>query len=131
MLRALWIVSVFCVVCLGAQAATYNCTVEQKFSGDGAYSQKNLDMYRPRVIVYESDGLARLSRCSISPSAGGIETCDEYAVDRIIVDGHGGISKYYYFKGQLDVQIWSNGNFVENNGRGTVSFGRCSYSSHD
>ena len=34
------------------------------------------------------------------------------------------VSKYYYFLGQFDVQVFLDGSFIENNGRGALAFGR-------
>ncbi|WP_281970147.1 MULTISPECIES: hypothetical protein [unclassified Polynucleobacter] len=52
-------------------------------------------------------------------------TCDRYSVDRVEVDKFVGIKKFYFFKGQFDVQLFPDMNFVENNGRGGVSYGKC------
>lgn len=131
MLRVFLIASISWALCLGARAATFDCRVEQKFHSGGAYTAENLRTYKPRVVVNVTEGGAQLRRRSISPSAGGVETCDAYEVDHIVSDGRVGVSKYYYFEGQFDMQIFADGYFVENNGRGAVSFGRCSYSAHD
>ena len=128
MLRVFLIASISWVLCLGARAATFDCRVEQKFDSGGVHAAESLKAFRPRVVVHVTEDGAQLLRCSISPSAGGVETCDEYEVDHIVSDGRVGVSKYYYFEGQFDMQIFPDGYFVENNGRGTVSFGRCSYS---
>ena len=53
------------------------------------------------------------------------DTCDTYEVDRVETDRFTGIAKYYYFRGQFDLQVFPDGAFVENNGRGLVSFGHC------
>jgi hypothetical protein len=128
MFRIFLLASVAWVLCIGAQAATYDCRVERKFDSERVYPKENLDRYKPRVVVHVTEDGAQLLRCSIFPSAGGAETCDTYEVDHIVSDGRVGVSKYYYFEGQFDMQIFPDGYFVENNGRGTVSFGRCSYS---
>jgi hypothetical protein len=65
-----------------------------------------------------------LERCSYSTSQSKV-TCDRYSVDRVEVDKFVGIKKFYYFKGQFDVQLFPDMNFVENNGRGGISYGKC------
>ena len=52
-------------------------------------------------------------------------TCDDYPISFIASDPHVGHKKYYVFRSQFDVQIFSSLLFVENNGRGTISFGKC------
>jgi hypothetical protein len=65
-----------------------------------------------------------LERCSFTPSEKKI-TCDRFSVDRVEVDKFVGIKKFYYFTGQFDVQLYPDMKFVENNGRGGISYGKC------
>ena len=52
-------------------------------------------------------------------------TCDRYEVDKIMFDANAKIKKFYLFGSQADVQIFSDLSFVENNGRGSVAYGKC------
>ena len=71
------------------------------------------------------DDAAYLSRCSISMINGGIETCDKYKADYAAFDANVDVSKFYVFESQFNVQLFPDGAFVEDNGRGTISFGTC------
>jgi len=46
-------------------------------------------------------------------------------VDHESTDKFASARKLYFFDGQFDLQIFRDGRFVENNGRGTISFGEC------
>ena len=86
--------------------------------------------------IVDDGQTAQISRCGFRPSAGKI-TCDSYAVDQIETIGRFGtnqvwqkqaIKKYYNFASGLDVQVFLDAPglpFVENNGRGTIAFGKC------
>lgn len=74
--------------------------------------------------VEESGGGAFVSRCSFSPSANKV-TCDRYQVDKVVFDENAKIKKYYVFRSQFDVQLFSDLSFIENNGRGDIAYGKC------
>lgn len=101
-----------------------NCAVDRKLDSQRNYPQSHLDRYKPSVIVRMSGSGAMLSRCSVSPSSGA-ETCDDYSVDRVDHEENVGITKFYVTDSHFDVQVFSDLSFVENNGRGTISFGQC------
>ena len=103
-------------------AAEYFCPVSFKQSTDGPYTAEQLQKWTPTVRVSHIGNSATISRCSFTTSAGAV-TCDDYQADFIHKDRYGGHTKYYYYRGQLDVQIFSDLNFIENNGRGSVAFG--------
>ena len=108
-------------------ASTLNCVVVDKISLDPkpeAYPAANLAKFKPRVIVQTNPDAAYLTRCSYS-SIEGKESCDTYKVDRTERDINVGIVKYYYFRGQFDVQVTAQLEFIENNGRGSISTGKC------
>jgi hypothetical protein len=46
-------------------------------------------------------------------------------VDFVARDAFVGHLKYYYLQGQFDVQVLASGDFVENNGRGSIATGWC------
>lgn len=102
-----------------------NCLVDHKFdavTGD-SYSQEQLEELQFSVRVNLTD--ETLSRCSFVQSAGRV-TCDTYPLDRMeVAAGYVDIVKYYYFRGQFDLQIFDGSSFVENNGRGSIASGNC------
>ena len=105
-------------------AKSYSCMVSQKLDSENVYTQEMIDKYKFEVKINDNGSTAILSRCDFESSANAV-TCDEYNVDKIERDSIAGISKYYYFRGQFDVQLFSNLTFVENNGRGSIAFGKC------
>jgi len=100
------------------------CRVEKKVDADRAYSQDDLERFRYSVEIKYDGKSAQLRRCSFAPSVGHV-TCDEYEVDRVVSDPDIGVRKFYHFSSQFDVQLFQDGQFVENNGRGSVAYGRC------
>jgi hypothetical protein len=107
--------------------ATYRCTVTRKVDPDGPWSEQRIRDGQWSVVVRDEEPTATLSRCSFAPPRKAV-TCDHYAVDRVEADAHVGVRKYYVFRSQYDVQIFTDLSFVENNGRGSVSYGRCQMS---
>jgi hypothetical protein len=108
--------------------AEYNCPVETKFdSFGGLYSaeKRKRDQYdQYSVRIRDMGDTAIVERCSYVQSKKRV-TCDSYEVDYIAHDILVGHKKFYYFRGQFDVQLFDNLSFVENNGRGTIAFGNC------
>lgn len=104
---------------------SYYCPVTSKSDTEVQYDLEYLLQAQFSVKVREVNNETILSRCSYSFSAKKV-TCDDYVVDRIEIDSNVGITKYYYFKGQFDFQIFSNKAFLENNGRGGIARGFCS-----
>ena len=119
--------SVLMVTNIGAlaDAVIYDCQVERKLDRERVYAPQDLVKYRPRVLIEQTDGEAYVSRCSFSIINGGVETCDKYKADYVAFDAHVDVSKFYVFESQFSVQLFSDGDFVEDNGRGTISFGTC------
>ena len=105
-------------------AEEYFCAVSKKLSSEGAYSTAQLQKWMFSVKIKHVGDAAFISRCSFASSAGAV-TCDDYKADFIYDDPYAGHKKFYYFRGQFDVQIFSNLNFIENNGRGDIAFGKC------
>ena len=108
------------------QGRSYDCLVTSKLNSDGyTYSAEDLKRGQFSVRVTEtSSGVATISRCSFVQRLNQV-TCDPYLADHVSVDSNAGLRKYYVFGGQFDVQIFSSGHFVENNGRGGLAFGNC------
>ena len=86
-------------------------------------SESELKKWMFSIKIYDTTK-PELERCSFSLSQNKV-TCDKYQVDRVEVDKWVGIKKFYFFKGQFDVQLFSDLSFIENNGRGGVSYGKC------
>jgi hypothetical protein len=105
-------------------AAEYFCPVSFKQGRDVSHSLEQLQKYQFSVNVNHIGNEATISRCSSATSIAAV-TCDDYEVDFIDEDPYVGHKKYYYFRGQLDVQIFNDLSFVENNGRGIIAFGKC------
>ena len=105
-------------------AEEYFCAVSKKLSSNSSYSTAQLQKWMFSVKIKHVGDAAIMSRCSFASSAGAV-TCDDYKADFIYDDPYAGHKKFYYFSGQFDVQIFSNLNFIENNGRGDLAFGKC------
>ena len=106
-----------------ASAAEYFCKVDAKWSSGQQYSSQHLLKWKPAVKIDDKGGYATLYRCSYETSADAV-TCDRYSADYVTQDFNGN-KKYYQYNGQFDVQLFANLDFIENNGRGTISMGKC------
>ena len=124
MLRIYLFVVFLCVPAL-THAAEYRCKVEKKFDNEHVYSAAEIEKGQFSVQIEEKGNIAFISRCSFAPSATGV-TCDRYQVDKMAFDENVKIKKYYVFRSQFDVQLFPNLLFIENNGRGSIAYGRCS-----
>jgi len=122
MLRVFVTILALCVPTFAA-AAEYDCKVEKMFDSENTYTANKIEKGQFSVKIEEGGG-AFISRCSLTPSANKI-TCDRYQVDKVVFDEKVRIKKYYVFQSQLDVQVFSNLSFVENNGRGGIAYGKC------
>lgn len=107
-----------------ASAVEYRCTVARKIDSERVYTAAHLERSNFSVLIEDHGNTAHISRCSFAALEQKV-TCDRYEVDEIAVDEIAGIKKYYYYRGQLDVQLFRNLSFIENNGRGSISFGKC------
>lgn len=108
----------------GATAAEYRCTVKRKLSVDHEYTATELEKWKFYNLVEETAEGTFISRCGFSPSKGQV-TCDRYEVDRVEVAPVVKIKKFYVFQSQLNLQLFPNLNFIEDQGRGAISFGTC------
>lgn len=125
MLRLPILVAAIAVTASSAKAESTLCNVVRKVDAERVYSESQLAQAAFKVRVFEVGDKVAVQRCSFSRSQNR-ETCDTYEVDHIETDSIVGITKYYYYRGQFDVQIYANGAMVENNGRGSIAFGTCS-----
>jgi hypothetical protein len=108
-----------------ANAQSTLCIVDRKVDTERVYSDETLAQSACKVRVFQIGDQVAIQRCSFSPSQGR-ETCDTYEVDHIETDGFVGITKNHHYRGQFDVQIFPSGTMVENSGRGSIAFGKCS-----
>ena len=96
------------------------CIVDRKLERELEYSRDRIDEMRWSLIIQHHDEeYATISRCDA------LAPCDENRIDHFEFDRFVNASKYYFFRGQYDVQVFTDGRFIENNGRGTLAFGRC------
>lgn len=125
MLRAFTIILLLYLPSL-VVAAEYSCKVEKKFDPENSYAEDYIEKWQFSVKIEERNSNAFLSRCSFSTSANKV-TCDRYQVDKVVFDENVKIKKYYVFSSQFDVQLFSNLSFIENNGRGSIAYGKCKF----
>ncbi|MEQ1782257.1 MAG: hypothetical protein ABMA14_12910 [Hyphomonadaceae bacterium] len=105
---------------------TLVCPVTRKLDFERIYTADELlrGQFRVEVVMIgETD--VKLRRCSFAASVGKV-TCDEYVPDHIAQDPFTGVIKFYHYTSHFDVQVFKDGRFVENNGRGSIAFGTCS-----
>jgi hypothetical protein len=102
----------------------YYCKVERKFDNEREYTSDYISKFQFSVLLEERGLEAIVSRCSFSFSAAKV-TCDHYTVDKIVFDANINAKKFYLFASQFDFQVFSDSSFIENNGRGSISFGKC------
>jgi len=96
------------------------CLVDRKIDRQTEYSRSRIDEMRWSVVIrHYGQEYATISRCDSKAP------CDDYRADHFEFTKNVGVSKYYYFSGQFDVQVFGDGRFIENNGRGTLAFGQC------
>ncbi len=104
-------------------STTYDCKVTRKVGPENIVSDNELKKWKFSIKIHDITK-PELERCSFTPSQNRV-TCDRYTVDRVETDKFVGIKKFYYFTGQFDVQLYPDMRFVENNGRGGISYGKC------
>lgn len=115
-------------MCLPTQvvAVEYYCKATQKHDFGITYGGETIYQAGWATKVEELDSGTFISRCSLDykPDIPKI-SCDRYPVDRVVFDKKSKIKKYYIFSSQFDFQIFPNMNSLENNGRGSVQYGKC------
>ncbi len=104
-------------------SSTYDCKVTRKYDFQNEYTPSIIEKYQYSVKIKDTSK-PELERCSFTPSQNKV-TCDRYSVNKVETDKNVGIKKFYYFMGQFDVQLYPDMRFVENNGRGGISYGKC------
>lgn len=107
-----------------AGAAEYRCTVSKKLTAEQEVTADELAKWKPYNLIEETAEGSFVSRCAWSQIQQKV-TCDRYKADRVEMDPVVKIKKFYFFRSQFNLQVFTNLNFVEDNGRGIISFGKC------
>lgn len=102
---------------------SYDCKVTRKIGPENIVSNTELRKWKFSIKIHDTLN-PELERCSFDTGKDRV-TCDKYTVDRVETDKFVGIKKFYYFTGQFDVQLYPDMRFIENNGRGGISYGKC------
>ena len=128
---ALMRVMVACIAAITpmlAQGVTYRCDVAAVTNPkpDGKVDLLDPDVLQRRQqhAIIEDETEPSVQRCSFTPSVGRV-TCDRYEVDRVEIDRNVSLKKFYLFRAQFDIQLFSDLSFIENNGRGGLAYGKC------
>jgi hypothetical protein len=108
-----------------ASSAELFCRVTDKYDFEKIYSETEIDKWKYSAKIEDHGNKALVSRCYYTANEGKV-TCDRYEVDRIEYDENVNVKKYYIFSQQYNIQIYfKNLLFVEDNGRGAISYGNC------
>jgi hypothetical protein len=105
-------------------AVEYFCKVERKFNAERQYTVQEIEKWKFSARLEEIGNKAFVSRCSYVPSVNNL-TCDRYEIDKFVFDQNVNLKKFYVFSSQYDFQLFANLNFIENNGRGDIAYGKC------
>ena len=110
-----------------SHAGTFECKVEKKYSADLSVIQTKQEIEKYNFNINVQEGLeTKVRRCSFAPSQNGV-TCDTYIADRIEFTNTQfvKIKKFYVTNSQYEIPIFKDMSFVENNGRGSIAYGKC------
>lgn len=127
----------FLLIAGNAQAVEYHCIATMAADSSGEWAKDRINKWKPSTIIKHygraSQKPSTISRCSYSQIEGK-RTCDTYEIDHYETTGVSValmfIDKFYYYRGQMDVQIFITtgekvSGYIENNGRGTIYRGNC------
>ncbi len=134
MIRLLMIICLF-TISLNANSAQFNCKVDRKIDSDRTYKSEDIEKYQFSAVLELDGENVTIKRCSFETSANMV-TCDSYKADYFDHNKRNCIMKAYNYEGHHDLQIFyvsdenslcqgDHHTFVENNGRGIISFGKC------
>lgn len=120
-----------------AMAELYHCTPTSVVDSGGLWSKERMEQYNGSLMIKHQGKnnfhQGTLKRCSFAPSIGKV-TCDSYPIDyykeTALPLTSSWIDKLYYYRGQMDVQMFikaakKESKYIENNGRGTIYRGIC------
>ncbi|HAD04997.1 MAG: hypothetical protein A2091_09025 [Desulfuromonadales bacterium GWD2_61_12] len=108
-----------------ALAVTYACTVEKRYDLRRSYTREQTKKGQFSVRITEGRESATLRRCAFESKRQKISCDQPRPADRIEFDATTKRKKFYCFAPQAEVQLFSDLRFVDNNGRGGISFGTC------
>lgn len=121
------IVALAVIVAEISTAGTFDCKVEKKYSADLSVIQTKQEVEKSsfNIKVQEAQDTT-VKRCSFAPSQNAV-TCDTYSADRVEFTNtpYVKIKKFYVTNSQYDIQIFEDLSFIENNGRGSIAYGKC------
>ena len=110
-----------------SHAGTFECKVEKKYSADLSVIQTKQEVEKSNfnIKIQEAQDTT-VKRCSFAPSQNAV-TCDTYSADRVEFTNTQfvKIKKFYVTNSQYDIQIFEDLSFIENNGRGSIAYGKC------
>ena len=106
------------------EAVEYSCQVNAKYDFGKVYTKDEIKKWQFGAKIEDLGNEAFISRCSYSSIEGKV-TCDRYKVDRVEYDKKVSIKKYYVFRSQYNIQLFRDLSFLEDNGRGGISYGGC------
>jgi hypothetical protein len=112
------------VAACSAMAAEYDCNVVRKVDRDREYTSEQIAQLKFGNRIEVTGAEAWVSRCSFAPSQGKV-TCDRLKMDRVAVDTNVKVRKFYMFSSQFNLQLFPDLTYIENNGRGGISYGKC------
>lgn len=105
-------------------ATILECFATKKLDSERTYPKSHMDKYKfSNKIEFTKDGVF-ISRCSYTFMAKKV-TCDRYKVDHIEKDKNVNITKFYVFGPQFNMQLFSDYSYLEDNGRGGITYGIC------
>ena len=110
-----------------SHAGTFECKVEKKYSADLSVIQTKQEVEKSNFNIKVQEAQeTTVKRCSFAPSQNAV-TCDTYSADRIEFTNtpYVKIKKFYVTNSQYDIQIFEDLSFIENNGRGSIAYGKC------
>jgi hypothetical protein len=110
-----------------SHAGTFECKVEKKYSADLSVIQTKQEVEKSNFNIKVQEAKdTTVKRCSFALSQNAV-TCDTYSADRIEFTNTQfvKIKKFYVTNSQYDIQIFEDLSFIENNGRGSIAYGKC------
>lgn len=102
----------------------YFCWVTKKLNPSYGFSEAEIKKNKFSVKIEDHKEKSFLSRYSILPGEEKI-SCDRYEIDMRVNGEHVGVIKFYVFRSLLDIQLFRDMTFVQNNGRKGISFRFC------
>lgn len=107
-------------------AESFICNVNYKVEFLDGFVYPPTRLLASQFQVRIDTSLNLMSRCNVPPYATQ-STCDVYQIDHTerSQTSSSTIVKYYFLNGQYDVQVFGDGKFIENNGRGGLASGVC------